>query len=145
MDMAIERDSYCFCCGENNEKGLHLAFSYPEKGSAETSLVVPEYFQGWRKVTHGGFLSIVLDEAMAHSCIGIAKTAVTAEISVKFRKPVETGARIRVVGTVASEQGRLILTRGWVYNESGSVMAEAEATFIVVEGKLSVDSAAKQP
>jgi uncharacterized protein (TIGR00369 family) len=132
MDMTIERDSHCFCCGKDNEKGLRLTISYPEKGAAETRLTVPEYFQGWRKVTHGGFLSTILDEVMAHACIGIAKTAVTAEITVKFLKPVETGARIHAVGKVSETRGRIITTRGWVTNESGTQVAEASARFVVI-------------
>jgi uncharacterized protein (TIGR00369 family) len=134
MDMTIERDSKCFCCGKENEKGLKLNIDYPEKGSAETRLSVPEYFQGWRKVTHGGFLSTILDEIMAHACIGIARNAVTAEITVKFLAPVETGSRIRAVGRVSETRGRVIDTRGWIYNESGTTVAEANARFIVISG-----------
>jgi acyl-coenzyme A thioesterase PaaI-like protein len=132
MELTIERDSHCFCCGKDNEKGLHLTFLYPERGSAETSLEVPEYFQGWRKVTHGGFISTVLDEVMAHSCIGIAKTAVTAEITVKFKKPLETLSRIKIVGKVVGEKGRVLHTKGWVYDVSDSVIAEADARFVII-------------
>jgi uncharacterized protein (TIGR00369 family) len=145
MDMAIERDSYCFCCGKDNERGLHLTFSYPRKGSAETDLTVPDYFQGWRNITHGGFLSTLLDEVMAHSCIGIAKTAVTAEMTVKFKKPVKTGTRIKVSGEVVEEKGRVIGTRGWVFDDGGAIMTEADAKFIIVDGEKPVDSTAKEP
>ena len=55
----------CFCCGRDNERGLHLHFSYPEKGKAEATLTIPRYFSGWHDVVHGGFLSMLLDEAMA--------------------------------------------------------------------------------
>jgi uncharacterized protein (TIGR00369 family) len=132
MDMIIERDSHCFCCGKDNERGLHMIFTYPESGSAETSLEVPLYFQGWRNVTHGGFLSTILDEVMAHACIGIAKAAVTAEITVRFRKPVETGTRIRAVGKVTERKGRLLMTKGWIYDPSGAAAAEADARFFIM-------------
>jgi uncharacterized protein (TIGR00369 family) len=132
MDFTVERDSLCFCCGKDNKKGLRLTISYPEKGAAETRLTVPEYFQGWRKLTHGGFLSTILDEVMAHACLGIARHAVTAEITVKFQKPVETGSRIHAVGRVTAAKGKLINTQGWIYDESGGPAAEAMARFIVV-------------
>jgi uncharacterized protein (TIGR00369 family) len=134
MDFTVERDSLCFCCGKDNEKGLKLSISYPENGAAETRLTVPEHFQGWRKLTHGGFLSTILDEIMAHACLGIARHAVTAEITVKFQKPVPTGARIHAVGKVTGTKGRLINTQGWIYDESGAPAAEATARFIVVQG-----------
>lgn len=131
MGMPIERDSRCFCCGKDNPRGLHLSFDYPQQGSAETALDVPEYFQGWSGVTHGGFLSTILDEVMAHSC-GVAQTAVTAEIRVRFRKPVETGTRIKAVGKVRETKGRVINTEGWIFDREGVCVADASARFVVV-------------
>ncbi len=133
MEVNIERDSFCFCCGKDNERGLHLSFTYPRNGEAETSLSIPDYFQGWRKVTHGGFLSTILDEVMAHACLGMAQTAVTAEISVKFKKPVETGSRIKAVGTAVDMKGRVINTKGTISNESGEHVAEATARFVIIK------------
>ncbi len=133
MERPIERDSLCFCCGKDNERGLHLTFTYPEKGSAETTCTVPEHFSGWRRVTHGGFLSMLLDEAMAHACLAAEMTAVTGEITVRFLKPVETGTRIRAVGRVEENKGRIILTRGWIYDSSGTAAAEGTARFLAVK------------
>ena len=130
MNARVETDGQCFCCGSQNEKGLHLTITYPEKGSAETSLEVPSWFTGWKKVTHGGFLATILDEIMAHACVGISQRAVTAEITVRYQKTVETGSRIRAVGKVQEARGRVLNTRGWIYDEEGSVAAEASARFI---------------
>ena len=49
MDATVERDGQCFCCGADNDKGLHLTITYPEKGSAETSLEVPRISPGGRR------------------------------------------------------------------------------------------------
>ena len=125
-----ERDGLCFCCGAENEKGLHLDITYPEKGSAETILEIPTWFSGWKKTTHGGFLATILDEIMAHACFGISQKAVTAEITVRFQKTVEIGSRIRAVGRVQEARGRVLNTRGWIYDEEGTVAAEATARFI---------------
>ncbi|MGO9410244.1 MAG: PaaI family thioesterase [Spirochaetia bacterium] len=130
MDATVERDGQCFCCGADNDKGLHLIITYPEKGSAETSLEVPSYFSGWKKMTHGGFLATILDEIMAHACVGISQRAVTAEMTVRFQKIVEIGSRIRAVGKVHEARGRVLNTRGWIYDEEGTVAAEATARFI---------------
>ena len=131
MGTTIERDNSCFCCGAANERGLHLAISYPEKGTAETSLEVPEWFSGWKNMTHGGLLATVLDEIMAHACVGMSQTAVTAEITVRYQKAVQTGSRIRAVGKVAEAKGRILVTQGWIYDSDGAVAAEANARFIV--------------
>jgi len=136
MEQSIENDAGCFCCGTQNEHGLHLRFLYPVSGEAEASLVVPEYFSGWKSMTHGGFLSMLLDEAMAHACIHVAdspvdRTAVTAEMTVRFKKPVETGTRVRIAGRVVETKGRILSTHGAVYDESGALAAEATARFLV--------------
>ncbi len=130
MDVTIDRDKLCFCCGSDNERGLHLAITYPEKGAAETTLEVPLWFSGWKSMTHGGLLATVLDEIMAHACIGVARMAVTAEITVRYLKAVETGSSIRAVGRVEEARGRVLTTRGWIYDAEGSVAAEATARFI---------------
>jgi uncharacterized protein (TIGR00369 family) len=134
MDVTIDRDKLCFCCGADNERGLHLAITYPEKGSAETSLEVPRWFSGWKNMTHGGMLATVLDEIMAHACVGVAQMAVTAEISVRFLKAVETGSSIRAVGRVEEARGRVLLTKGWIFDTEGAVAAEATARFIATTG-----------
>jgi uncharacterized protein (TIGR00369 family) len=130
MDFPIDRDSMCFCCGADNERGLRLSITYPEKGTAETSLEVPAWFSGWKSMTHGGLLATLLDEIMAHACVGMAQRAVTAEITVRYQKAVETGARIRARGTVEEARGRVLSTRGWLYDAEGSLVAEATARFI---------------
>ena len=144
MDVTIDRDKLCFCCGSDNERGLHLAITYPEKGAAETHLDVPLWFSGWKSMTHGGLLATVLDEIMAHACVGVAQKAVTAEITVRYLKAVETGSSIRAVGKVEEARGRVLLTRGWIYDTEGSVAAEATARFIATT-RISRSSAQGSP
>lgn len=130
--MAVEalRDDLCFACGKDNDKGLHLQISYPAPGQAESSLTVPAHFSGWRGITHGGFLSLVLDELMAHACIGTAPSAVTADMSVRFLKPVPVGTRITVRGTLLEVKGRVMNVEGRVTDEAGGIAAEATARFV---------------
>jgi uncharacterized protein (TIGR00369 family) len=130
MDSVIERDRLCFCCGADNEHGLRLTIEYPDKGVAETTLTVPAWFSGWKNMTHGGLLATLLDEIMAHACVGVSQRAVTAEITVRYQKAVETGAEIRVVGRVEGARGRVLNTRAWIFDDEGTVAAEATARFI---------------
>ncbi len=124
-------DDTCFCCGKANEKGLHLRFSYPGEGKSEVAFKVPDYFSGWRSVTHGGFLSMLLDEAMAHACRSEASMAVTGELSVKFQKPVQVGETIRIEGIVKEVRSRIIYTSGIIWNEKGEKAAEGKAKFLI--------------
>jgi uncharacterized protein (TIGR00369 family) len=140
MAETIERDNFCFCCGADNPRGLHLVITHPEKGSAETTLEVPTWFSGWKQMTHGGFLTTILDEIMAYACIALGQAAVTGEITVRFNKPVRVGTRIKAVGKVEQSRGRIISTRGRIYDADGAVAAEASARFII-PGRTSPSSA----
>lgn len=135
MDKTIERDDSCFCCGVDNERGFHLEFAYPERGRAESGLLVPDWCAGWKGVTHGGFLGMLMDELMAHACNAFAASAVTADMSIKYLKPVPTGSRIRIIGEAEPPRGRLIAARARIETEEGLVLAEAGARFVVMERK----------
>jgi uncharacterized protein (TIGR00369 family) len=134
MERATENDAQCFCCGADNERGLHLVFGH-RQGEAEASLEIPSYFSGWKGIAHGGLLSMLLDEVMAHACLGLAESAVTGEMTVRFIKPVATGTKVRLVGKVVETRGRILSTRGWIYDETGASAAEATARFIASRGK----------
>ena len=94
-DLELDDDRFCFACGVNNPDGLRVGFEYPEKGRCRAELVMPAKFQGWKGILHGGIISTLLDEAFAHACGGPQRggdeAVVTAEIRVKFIKPVRTG------------------------------------------------------
>ena len=80
--------------------------------------------------TGGRGLATILDEIMAHACVGMSRAAVTAEMTVRYKRPVETGARLTARGTVEESRGRILMTRGWLYDAEGAVVAEAQARFI---------------
>jgi uncharacterized protein (TIGR00369 family) len=132
MALPVENDRHCFCCGADNEHGLHLGIAYPAKGTAEAAFLVDARYAGWKGITHGGLLSTVLDELMAHACISTGLKAVTAEMTTRFLKAVPVGSRVRVTGAVTAERGRVVTTEGKLYDAEGTLAAEATARFIKV-------------
>ncbi len=127
---AIENDDHCFCCGKENERGLKLDYVYPEPGMAETRLAVPEYFTGWREITHGGLISMLLDETMAHACISRGLQGVTAEMTVRFKKPLPVGSTVVVRGRAEESKSRIVRTEAELADESGTTFATGSAKFI---------------
>jgi uncharacterized protein (TIGR00369 family) len=128
----MRRDNRCFVCGQDNPHGLRLTFVHPEPGSAETELVIPERFSGWERLTHGGLLATLLDEAMAYACISRAGNAVTVEITVRYLKPVEVGQKVRVRGRVLAIKRRIVETEGEILNPEGQVAARGQARFLMM-------------
>ena len=121
----------CFCCGIANEQGLKLKFDYPSNGKACTTLVIPDRLSGWKDIAHGGLLSMLLDEAMAHACVSGGFFAATAELSVRFLKPVKTGETIFIEAELAQKRSKLIETRGTIKNSAGESIATGSGRFIL--------------
>ena len=134
MAERIVQDDNCYCCGKQNSRGLHLEYRYPTKGEAQTECTIPDYFTGWKRITHGGFLAMLLDETMAHACISQGVNGVTVDIQVRYLKPVETGERIRISGRIVQVKPRIIQTGAEVIDEAGDVVARASARFMQIQG-----------
>jgi uncharacterized protein (TIGR00369 family) len=130
-DLQLQLNNRCFGCGADNPIGLHLR---PERqdGQWVVRLVVPEDFQGWADVAHGGFLCTVMDEVMSWSVRDESVRAVTGRLHVRFHKPVPVGAEITARGRVVRRRRRLIDTEASIELPDGSRAAEAHATFVVL-------------
>src|SRR6476661_4276939 len=123
---------HCFACGELNEHGLQLVLHADETG-CWTELTLPDRFQGWESVAHGGIVATILDEVMAWSVIGRGTWGVTARLNLAFKRPIPTGRPIRAEGWVTQDRRRTVNTAGHVLDAvSGEVLASGEGTFMAV-------------
>jgi len=119
-------DQNCFVCGKKNTAGLQLEFGQnAASGETEARVAFPVQFQGWRSTVHGGLLATVLDEAMIKAAAAAGCKCVTAEITVKFKKPALTGVPCRAAGKVTETRGRIVLATARICDPDGQVLAEA--------------------
>ncbi|MDA8170232.1 MAG: PaaI family thioesterase [Nitrospiraceae bacterium] len=102
--MKLEDDRYCFACGAENPGGLHLAFQGGGRGVVAFFTPARRH-QGYKGVVHGGIITTMLDEAMAHAAIKAGHYPVTAEISVRFRNALPVGQQVRVEGWIEAAEG----------------------------------------
>jgi acyl-coenzyme A thioesterase PaaI-like protein len=122
----------CFACGELNEHGLRLQLHVDGTG-CWTELTLPERFQGWEAVAHGGIACTILDEVMAWSVIGRGTWGVTARLNAAFRRPIPIGRPIRAEGQVTADRRRTFHTSGRIVDrETGDVLATADGVFVAV-------------
>lgn len=103
---------------------MHLPIVADERG-AHFEYVIPQHYQGWHGIAHGGIITTLLDELMAWSTRTRGYSTVTAEISVRFRKPVPVGRTIYGWGWITLEQGRLVRAASRLTDTEGTVLAEA--------------------
>ncbi|MGH2613756.1 MAG: PaaI family thioesterase [Thermomicrobiales bacterium] len=93
----------------------------------------PEH-QGFQGVIHGGIISNVLDEAMAWATARAGIWAVTGEMRVRFRRPLNVGEPTTVTARVSDCRDRIVNTTAELtLDRDGSTIATASATFVRVE------------
>jgi len=119
----------CFACGTLNVHGLQLRL-HASSDRCWTELTLPERFEGWEGIAHGGILCTILDEVMAWALVDHDVWGVTARMSVDFKRPVPIGRPIRGEGRVVDVRRRIVRAEGVLMDDAGAVLARAEAMFV---------------
>lgn len=123
--MEIADDARCFVCGSENSRGLQAKFEIdPEQLSSRCLISLPGDFQGWQNVVHGGVLATLLDEASIYACRTTAPQCVTAELSVRYKKPVPVETPLEVSAKVVEQKKRVFLVEAAIAVD-GTVHVEA--------------------
>ena len=123
---------YCFACDPNNKEGLQMEFY--EDGDYILSEWEPKsYFQGYLNILHGGIQSTLMDEIASWIVYVKAKRAgVTAEMNIKFKKPVYVNkGRIKVRGKLKEVNRKFAFIRGELFDHGDNLCAEADIKYFV--------------
>ncbi len=131
----IKRYKNCFVCGEKNSGGLKAKF-YFDGEKAISEIVATDNFEGYNGIYHGGVISSMLDEIMIKAILAQDIMAVTAEMTLKFKKPVIIGTKLRFTGWIVSQKGRLILTEGELIDNHDTLYATATGKYLKVNDTL---------
>lgn len=124
----------CFVCGRDNPHGLHLHFYSDEvAGQVLAPVVIPEAYQGYPGIAHGGVLAAILDEVTGRA-INLGQTDeafwVTAKLELRYRLPTPTATPLMAVGWVVSRRTRSAEVAGELRLADGTVTVEAQAIIV---------------
>jgi len=141
--MEVRFDGHCFGCGPLNMDGLRLVFTPGPDGSV-AEYDVPDRFQSWAGMAHGGVVALMLDEAVGWAAWHAGHPGVTGRLQVSYRRPLKLGEPVRIVGKVENVRRTLVHCTAVVENRNdGSRIADATATVMAV--KTVVDPIGGQP
>jgi len=123
-------DGHCIACGPYSPIGLKMRFEVAEDATVRSRVTVEQPFQGWRGVVHGGVVAMMLDEAMAYAAGARGLLGVTAELKMRFRRPVPVGEELVVSGNVVWQRGKVLGIAASVTDAGGTLLASAEGSFV---------------
>jgi uncharacterized protein (TIGR00369 family) len=123
----------CFICGKQNIAGVKVSFYEPGDGTVLARFSGQEKHQGYPGRFHGGVIAGILDETLGRA-IRLAHAddvwGVTAELTVRYRKPVPIGIELQAVGRISKELSRMFEATGAILLPDGQVAAEAHGKFV---------------
>ncbi|MCC6346144.1 MAG: PaaI family thioesterase [Nitrospirales bacterium] len=132
MSGKLEADRHCFVCGTENPFGLKLVFSRAE-GKVTSEFIPSPPYQGYKDRVHGGIITSILDEAMIQAAAAAGITSVTAEIRVRFKRPLLIDEEAEIEAEITRRSPRLLeACARMVHRRSGTVLAEASAKLLPV-------------
>lgn len=128
----------CFVCGVENVFGLQVAFYESEPGETLAEVTVPEHFQGYSGMVHGGIIAALLDEVSARAMLGdgAPRFMVTVKMSVRYRRPAPVGKRLVIKGHAGAVKGSVAHVTGEIYDEEGTLLAEVESVLADIPSEL---------
>lgn len=138
--MIKQPNSYhCFVCGVKNDAGVHVRFYETTTAEGVGEVIAcftgQPHHQGYPGRMHGGVITAILDETIGRAVnIGEGEQpgtwGVTAELTVRFRKPVPLGVELEARGRITRDIHHLFEGDGEIYLPDGAIAASAHGKYI---------------
>jgi uncharacterized protein (TIGR00369 family) len=122
----------CLVCGTENRAGLKARFYELDGGELLGVFRPREEHQSYPGRLHGGIASAILDETIGRAIMIRQPGAwgVTAELTIRYRKPVPLDGDVKVVARITRDAGRLFEGTGEIRLPDGSVAVEASGKYL---------------
>jgi acyl-coenzyme A thioesterase PaaI-like protein len=124
-------------CGTDNPYGLHARFYElePDEGGGPELLgifTVRDEHQSYPGRLHGGISSAIIDETIgrAITILHPGTWGVTAELTLRYRRPLPVEGEVRCLGRITRDASRLFEGTGEILLADGSVAVEARGRYV---------------
>ncbi|MFA4991483.1 MAG: PaaI family thioesterase [Candidatus Omnitrophota bacterium] len=133
-NLRLEDDHYCFGCGSLNVSGLKLIFKVNKENKTLSSEFTPQkIYQGYKDMVHGGIIGLILDECMVNLVLKLGVPAVSAEYTVRLKRPAIVGKKLIFSAKIAEEtKSRLVIVESECRDEDGIVIASASSKCVKI-------------
>ena len=134
--MEVRFDGHCFGCGPLNMEGFRLVF-VPGPDGSSVDFEVPDKYQSWAGMAHGGIVALLLDEAVGWAAWHAGHPGVTGRLQVSYRRPLKLGEPVRIVGKVERVRRTLVYANAYIENRNDrDRIADATATLMATDTQI---------
>ncbi len=130
--MKLIDDGHCFACGPKNPIGLKLKFVFDGE-TLKTDFTPKKEHQGYFNIVHGGIITTLLDEVMVQLAIYMEMPAVTAQMDIRLKKPLEVGGKVTVIAEMLKETRKTFESYAKVITEDGVIVADSRGKLVKVK------------
>jgi uncharacterized protein (TIGR00369 family) len=117
-------------------EGFRLVFQPGPDGSS-VDFEVPDKYQSWTGMAHGGIVALLLDEAVGWAAWHAGHPGVTGRLQVSYRRPLKLGEPIRIVGKVERVRRTLVYANAYIENRNDrDRIADATATLMATDTRI---------
>ncbi len=123
----------CFICGQKHPRGLRIRFFADEDNQVFARFHPDDTQTGYGDIVHGGVISSLLDELIGWSVsLNQGKLAFTAELTVRFLKPLHAGQNCLASSRLRSGHGRQWEAEGEILDEQGHLCAKGHGRYFLL-------------
>ncbi|NLI09758.1 MAG: PaaI family thioesterase [Elusimicrobia bacterium] len=119
----------CIVCGEKNPLGLKVYFRLTESGAVEAEFMPKFAYEGYKGFLQGGVAAALMDSAMTNCLFYHGIAAFTAELSVKYLKPMRCGRKMSINAKIEKSWNPLHILSSSIIQD-GKMVAESTAKFM---------------
>jgi len=124
----------CFLCGRQNDIGLKIEwYNNPETNQVEGTVLIPERFNGYPGIAHGGIVAAILDETAGRAVMldgDFSNLFVTLKLEVSYRNLTPTRTPLKAVAWVIRRGSKGVRVASELRLPDGSVTAECTALVV---------------
>ena len=134
----------CFVCGRENSFGLKMVwYNNLELNQVEAVVTIPEQFNGYPGIAHGGIVAAILDETSGRAVMldgNFDNLFVTLRLNVTYRRPTPTNTPLKAVGRLEHKGNRGMKVAAELFLPDGTLTTECKAVVVRPTGEISESS-----
>lgn len=105
----------CYVCETDRSTGLGVAYVRQAGGQVIAEVDCPEDWEGYTGLVHGGIVASLVDGAMTNCLFAHGIAAVTGDLHVRYRHPVELGQHALVRAEIVQSSSPLYVLKSTVH------------------------------